>query len=200
MMTTEQPSSIAQPRPAHRFGALAWTAFILGIVGLVGSPIIFLNNLTAVGAAVGVILGVVALFGTQKVLATVGVALCVAGITFTVLAQDAAVAEFDRPLGPDPAAVGDVAVADCQVVSEYGYTSSTATVVITNSTDEPQSYWATISLNDETGARMGEINAGSNSLAPGQSTTFSGMDATGTATSGAEPGPSQCAVVSVDRF
>jgi len=80
----------------HRFGALAWTALILGIVGIVGSPIIFLNNLTAVVAAVGVILGIIALFGTRKVLAGVGVALCVAAITFTIMAQGAAVEEFDR--------------------------------------------------------------------------------------------------------
>ncbi len=79
-----------------RFGALAWTALILGIVGVVGSPIIFLNNLTAVAAVVGVVLGVIALFGTRKILATIGVVLCVLGIVFTFVAQNAAVQELDK--------------------------------------------------------------------------------------------------------
>ncbi|MFN2496944.1 MAG: hypothetical protein ABR608_13715 [Pseudonocardiaceae bacterium] len=96
-MTQYSTTPQAQPAPApHRFGALAWTAVILGIVGIVGSPIIFLNNLTAVVAAVGVVLGIIALFGTRKVLAGVGVALSVAGIAFTLVAQGAATEEFDR--------------------------------------------------------------------------------------------------------
>lgn len=86
-----------QPAPAsHRFGALAWTSLILGIVGVVGSPIAFFNNLTVVVAGVGVILGIIALFGTRKVLAGIGVVLCVAGIAFTLAAQSAAGEEFDR--------------------------------------------------------------------------------------------------------
>ncbi|MGH3431294.1 MAG: hypothetical protein ACRDQB_00500 [Thermocrispum sp.] len=94
-MAPPQPASAPTTRPA-RFGALAWTAVILGIVGVVGSPIIFLNNLTAVAAAVGVVLGVIALFGTRKVLAAIGVVACVAGIAITVGAQKAAVEELDR--------------------------------------------------------------------------------------------------------
>ena len=94
---TQYSTPEAQPAPApHRFGALAWTALILGIVGIVGSPVVFLNNLTAVVAAVGVILGIIALFGTRKVLAALGTALCVAAIAFTVAAQGAATEEFDR--------------------------------------------------------------------------------------------------------
>lgn len=89
------PMPVAPARPT-KFGALAWTALILGIVGIVGSPIIFLNNLTAVIAGVGFILGVIAFFGTKKTLAAIGVALCVAAIVFTVMAQSAAVKEFDK--------------------------------------------------------------------------------------------------------
>ena len=92
----DQYTTPAQPAAPHRFSALAWTSLILGIVGIVGSPIIFLNNLTAVVAAVGVILGIIALFGTRKILAGVGVALCVAGVAFTLVAQSAAGEEFDR--------------------------------------------------------------------------------------------------------
>ncbi|MBP2340067.1 hypothetical protein [Saccharothrix coeruleofusca] len=89
------PPQPAPPKPA-KFGALAWTALILGIVGVVGSPIIILNNLTAIVAGVGLVLGVIALFGTRKVLAIIGVVLCVAGIAFTVAAQAAAVKELDE--------------------------------------------------------------------------------------------------------
>ena len=91
----------AAPQKPTRFGALAWTAVILGIVGVVGSWVIFLNNLTAIGAFVGIVLGVIALFGTRKVLATVGVVLCVLAIVFTVVAQQAAVEELDKILNGD---------------------------------------------------------------------------------------------------
>ncbi|MFJ8965691.1 hypothetical protein ACIRG5_40520 [Lentzea sp. NPDC102401] len=89
------------PRKPTRFGALAWTAVILGIVGVVGSWVIFLNNLTAIAAFVGIVLGVIALFGTRKVLAAVGVVLCVLAIVFTVVAQQAAAKEFDKILNGD---------------------------------------------------------------------------------------------------
>jgi len=88
---------VVPPQPA-RFGALAWTALILGIVGVIGSPIIILNNLTAIAAVVGLVLGIIALFGTRKVLAIVGVVLCVAAIAFTVVAQQSAVKEIDKAL------------------------------------------------------------------------------------------------------
>ncbi|WP_112263502.1 hypothetical protein [Lentzea terrae] len=91
------PPPVAPHKPA-RFGALAWTALILGIVGVVGSPIIIFNNLTAIAAFVGLVLGVIALFGTRKILAAVGVVLCVAAIAFTVVAQKAAVEELDKIL------------------------------------------------------------------------------------------------------
>ncbi|XVS66018.1 hypothetical protein ACQPYE_08180 [Actinosynnema sp. CA-299493] len=87
------PQVVARP---NRFGALAWAALILGIVGVVGSPIIILNNLTAVVAGVGIVLGFIALFGTKKILAVIGVVLCVLAIVFTVMAQKAAVEEFDE--------------------------------------------------------------------------------------------------------
>ncbi|WP_439664360.1 hypothetical protein ACSHWB_24735 [Lentzea sp. HUAS TT2] len=102
-MTYPTPPVYAQPQVAPpkqaRFGALAWTAVILGIVGVVGSWVIFLNNLTAIAAFVGIVLGVIALFGTRKVLAAVGVVLCVLAIVLTVVAQQAAVKELDKILG-----------------------------------------------------------------------------------------------------
>jgi hypothetical protein len=199
----------AGPR-RQRFGALAWSAFILGIVGVVGSPMFILNNFTAVVftavvAGVGTVLGVVALFGTRKVLAGIGVVLCVAAIVFTVMAQRAAVAELDRALGgltgDDPAASADVTVRDCAVVDRgYGLVMAEGTIEITNSTGEPQSHMVTVSVNDESGGRVGEINAFADSFAPGQSVVLSGTDATGTATEQARPGPAACQVADVTRF
>ncbi|MDX8029570.1 hypothetical protein SK803_05075 [Lentzea sp. BCCO 10_0856] len=91
------PPPVAPQKPA-RFGALAWTALILGIVGVVGSPIIIFNNLTAIAAFVGLVLGIIALFGTRKILATIGAGLCVTAIVFTVVAQQSAVKELDKIL------------------------------------------------------------------------------------------------------
>ena len=97
-----QQTPYPQPYPQQfaakptRFGALAWTALILGIVGVVGSPIIIFNNLTAVVAGVGFVLGFIALFGTKRIVAVIGVVLCVLGIVFTVMAQKAAVEELDK--------------------------------------------------------------------------------------------------------
>ncbi|GGU64491.1 hypothetical protein [Lentzea flava] len=91
------PPPVAPPKPS-RFGALAWSALILGIVGVVGSPVIVFNNLTAIAAFVGLVLGIIALFGTRKILAAIGVVLCVLAIVFTVVAQQAAVEELDKIL------------------------------------------------------------------------------------------------------
>jgi hypothetical protein len=103
-------------------------------------------------------------------------------------------------IGHNPAAMSDVAVSDCSVTSASGFSSTHATVRITNKTDRSQSYMATIGVNDASGARIGEINTVSNSLGAGQSVTMSGMDASGTAVSGAQPGPATCVVANVSRF
>ncbi|HEX7301581.1 hypothetical protein [Lentzea sp.] len=91
-----QPGAVP-PKPA-KFGALAWAAVILGIVGVVCSWLVILNILTSIAAFVGIVLGVIALFGTRKVLAAIGVVLCVLAITFSVLASGAAVKEIDKAL------------------------------------------------------------------------------------------------------
>lgn len=88
----------APPKPA-KFIGLAWAGLILGIVGVVGSPVIIFNNLTAIAAAVGFVLGVIALFGTKKIVAGIGVALTVAAVAITVAVQQSAVEELDRITG-----------------------------------------------------------------------------------------------------
>jgi hypothetical protein len=98
-MTYPQPQAPYYPPLAPptktKFSGLAWTALILGIVGIVGSPIIFLNNLTAVAAFVGLVLGVIAIFGSKKILAVIGVVLCVAAVAITVAVQNQTVKELD---------------------------------------------------------------------------------------------------------
>lgn len=91
-------------------------------------------------------------------------------------------------------------MSDRSVTSEYGLASRHATVKITDSTDRTQSYMATISVNDTSGARIGEINMSSNSLVAGQSVTLTGMAASDTAGTGAQPGPATCVVANVNRF
>ncbi|HEX6343705.1 hypothetical protein [Umezawaea sp.] len=91
-----QPSAPLAPPAKTKFGTLAWTALILGIVGVVGSPVIFLNNLTAVIAFVGIVLGAIALFGSKKILAAIGVVLCVAGVAITVSVQSSTAEKLDE--------------------------------------------------------------------------------------------------------
>ncbi|HSZ30886.1 MAG TPA: hypothetical protein VK784_14165 [Pseudonocardiaceae bacterium] len=103
-------------------------------------------------------------------------------------------------IGRNPATMSDVAVSDCAVTSASGFSSTHAIVKVTNKTDQPQSHMVTIGVADASGARIGEINTVSNSLGVGQSVTMSRMDASGTAVSGARPGPATCVVANVNRF
>lgn len=94
MTTTHQPPGTQEPKT--KFGGLAWSGLIIGIIGICGSPLPILNNLTAVAAFVGLILGIIALFGTKKVVAGIGVTLCVLSIAATVAIQAAMVREIDK--------------------------------------------------------------------------------------------------------
>lgn len=200
MTTSAAPPSSASVPTNSRFSGLAWSALILGIIGIVGSPIIIFNNLTAVAAAVGVILGGIALFGTRRILAGTGTALCIAAIAITVAAQDSAVKEIDEHFGGnDESAKADVSASDCEVIEEFGHTAH-ATVTITNHTDHTQSYFATISVNGADGNRLGEINVVSNSVTAGQSVTLTGTDATGLVGEDTPTGPATCVVAKVTRF
>jgi hypothetical protein len=73
------PSSFAPPT------GLAWASLILGIIGVVFSLIPYLNMLTMLGALVGIVLGVIALFGSRKVPAGIGVGLCVLAVVVSSL-------------------------------------------------------------------------------------------------------------------
>lgn len=97
--TQTQTQNPYLPQPKPRFGKLAWTALILGIIGLCGSIVPILNNATAVAALVGLVLGIIALFGSRKALAGTGSVLCVLAVVATVVLQGAMVAELNRVLG-----------------------------------------------------------------------------------------------------
>jgi hypothetical protein len=91
----------------------------------------------------------------------------------------------------------DVKISKCSLDNEYGVAMTQATVRITNNTERTQSYMATISVNDSTGTRIGEVNVVANSLAAGQSVN---LESPGTASSGATPGQLVCTVANVSRF
>ncbi|MHA6799041.1 hypothetical protein [Bounagaea algeriensis] len=92
------PPGYAAPSqlPREKFKGLAWSGLILGIVGVVGSIIPILNNLTAVAAFVGLILAIIGLFGTKKVVAGIGAGLSVLAVVFTVLVQQAFMNQLDE--------------------------------------------------------------------------------------------------------
>jgi hypothetical protein len=191
----------------QQFAALAWTALVLGIVGivagvagaLVGSSIVVLKYLTIGLAAVGALLGVVALFGTRKVLAAIGTVLCASAIVVAMTAQVAEAPESDNPLGAD-AAAQDVALRDCALVDQGGTVVAEATIEVTNRTDKRQSYNINVTVNDRGGPRVGEIYAIATAVGPGESVVLSGADATGTINGRAEPGPADCRIARVNRL
>ncbi|MER7079854.1 protein of unknown function [Saccharopolyspora kobensis] len=98
MTQQHAPYPYAQPQRA-RFKGLAIAALVLGIVGVVGSIIPILNNVTALAALVGLVLGVIALFGTKKVMAGIGAGLCVLAIVVTIAMQALFLRELDKALG-----------------------------------------------------------------------------------------------------
>ena len=111
-------------------------------------------------------------------LATAGLALGYVGIGFVTLLIvifAAAGSSTDGPLAGSSlpatsAAMSDVSVAECGGSSGPLGLSNVA-VKITNSTDRVQSYFVTVSVNDDAGNRLGEANGASNSVTPGQSAT-----------------------------
>ncbi|GAA5140033.1 hypothetical protein [Pseudonocardia adelaidensis] len=212
----QQPGAPGQsPAPAppifvrkKRFEALAWTALVLGIASivsgvagaLVGAPIVMLKYLTIGLAAVGVLLAVIALLGTRKVLAGFGAVLCAGAIAVATTGQVVASPESETTLGGDDAAAQDVSVRGCTVVNEGGTARAEATLEISNRTNQRQSYNITITVNDQSGPRLGEIHAISTAVEPGQTMVVSGPQASGNVTGRAQPGPADCRVADVNRL
>jgi len=188
-----------------RFEAPAWAALVLGIVGIVvgvagaviGSSIAVLEYLTIGLGAVGALLGVIGLLGTRKALAGIGAVLSAGAIA---VAMTARVATPEPATAPGDAAAQDVALRDCTVVREGGAVTAQATIEITNRTDQRQSYNINVTVNDKDGPRVGEINAIATAVAPGESVTLSGAQASGTVSGRAQPGAADCRIASVNRL
>lgn len=75
-----------QPTRKARKG-MAITALVLGIVALAGSPIPILNNATIIVGFIGVVFGIIGLFGTHRLMAGFGLAFSIAGIVVGLVLQ-----------------------------------------------------------------------------------------------------------------
>jgi hypothetical protein len=185
---------------------------VLALIGLVFGFVPLTGFLALILGALAVLFGLLGMArgrrgeATNRKMATISTALGalvavlgIVGIVITFNAVDQLGKDLQN-IGNDPAALREVTATDCSVTNEFGTSFAHATVKIVNSTDHTQSYTATISVNDETGARVGEINRFSNSLAAGQSVTVSGPGATGNVEGSAKPGSVTCSVANVNRF
>ncbi|ASR35152.1 hypothetical protein BAY61_09340 [Prauserella marina] len=81
---TQAPAHEA-PAPRRRHHAVfAVAALVLGVACVAAAVTGLLGTATAAGAALGVVLGVIALFGARKAIALAGTILCTAGIAVSV--------------------------------------------------------------------------------------------------------------------
>jgi hypothetical protein len=87
----------ASPAPPAKFVGLAYAALILGIIGIAFSIVPFLDVLTMLAAIVGIVLGAVALAGSQKIVAGIGTGLCVLAVIFTSLIMNGTTTSTPSP-------------------------------------------------------------------------------------------------------
>jgi hypothetical protein len=105
--TAPEPPAGESPNPRPRpttctttkFVGLAYAALILGIVGVVFARVPFLDVLSMLAAIVGIVLGAIALAGSQKIVAGIGGGLCVVAVVFTALVMSPFTA-MDQTKGP----------------------------------------------------------------------------------------------------
>jgi hypothetical protein len=93
------PAPIVTPA---KFSGLAWSSLILGIIGVVFSAVPIFDVVTMLAAIVGIVLGGIALFGSRKILAASGVALCVLAVVFTALVMNSFSSTVGKAVGPAP--------------------------------------------------------------------------------------------------
>lgn len=93
------PATTSLSRQARRARSakkgVAITAVVLGIVALAGSPMPIVNNATIIAGFIGVVFGIVGLFGLHRVMAGAGVVLTIAGIAIGLALQAQWAAELD---------------------------------------------------------------------------------------------------------
>jgi hypothetical protein len=82
-----KPGIPRRPHAAVTLAGPAWASFALGVLGTLTASIAYANDVTAIAAMVGALLGVFALFGTKKRVAGAGIALCVTAVAFTMMVE-----------------------------------------------------------------------------------------------------------------
>lgn len=76
------------PVSTPKFRTLTIIGFVFACIGVAGIPIPILNNMTAIFAGVGLVLGLVGLFGSKKIMAAFAVVLAVGGVAGTIAIQN----------------------------------------------------------------------------------------------------------------
>lgn len=100
-MSYQSPAHHYPPPPAPTKPAgLAIASLVLGIVGCVLSYMPLINNISAAGAVVGLVLGVVGLWRSRPVMSLIGGFLSGVAVILTVLAQQQLSDELDK-IGDD---------------------------------------------------------------------------------------------------
>lgn len=217
----EYPQRPTEPRqPRNGFGitalVLALVGLVFGLVPLTGFIALILGGLAVVFGLLGVARARtgVATNRTMSIISTVlGAAVAALGI-WGMSIVFGAVEQLERDLDAivdgspgtgssvpgigQPGALHDVTVNGCSTRVDYGMTTAEADVTITNPLDRNASYFVTIAVDTLAGDRLGEILVVRNELAPNQSATVTGMDASTLLDRHVEE--ITCTVVDVDRM
>lgn len=117
-----QPVTAPSPTPRKTRKAragMAITALILGIIAICGSPIPILNNATIIAGFIGVIFGIIGLFGTRRVMAGIGTALAIGGIVIGLVLQAQWGKQLDQ-IGNDLTAAAPANISDLQAGVDAG--------------------------------------------------------------------------------
>ena len=191
---TEENSSQEAPQVKKTSG-LGVTALVLGIVGIVGSWIPIINNVSAFIAFLGVIFGIIGIISISKSKGTKGgKGIAIAGTIVSVVAivvvlatqsmygkaLDSASESLDKASGN---ATEEILNKDVTVdfgtytveTKDYGYGATSKegylAVTVKNLTSESKSYSVHFEAVDSSGARIQDDYVYANSLGAGQSTT-----------------------------
>jgi uncharacterized membrane protein len=90
------PSWPQEPATRIPSAGLAISSLVLGIVGVVLSFMPLVNNLTAAGAFVGLVLGAIGIWKSRPWMSAIAVVLCGLAIMLTLVAQKQLSDEMDR--------------------------------------------------------------------------------------------------------
>lgn len=113
-----------------KFTGLAVASLVLGIIGVVFSAVPILDVFTMLAAIVGIVLGGIALFGTRKILAAIGVVLCVLAVVFTALVMNSFTSAVGKAVGPAPSLVAPAAPVEPPAASGPATTIGPGTYVV----------------------------------------------------------------------